>query len=196
MFSNQSRIEKLTTEVLINITTFLDVASIFQLSTSAKAFSHLIKDELVFRQLVERDFHVHTKEPDQTWVQLYQQLQRSQEQVTHNTEQDTTSPKEPEPVLVEEEQETVQDIKENTTLVEQEETMPMVETPLSNGLHSEVCPHLNQVSDTVNEIKRILYKSSNPSLCDLCLSKTASFLNMSDNCHYEGKQEVLLLGPK
>lgn len=228
MFSSKTTIEKLTTEVLINITSFLNVASILQLSLTSKAFSHLIKDELVFRQLVERDFHVTEKQPDQTWVDLYKQKRSNslEEQVTQqeNSEEEETInlvaeedtkdsilsqesfteqviTQEEETTQVEETMQVEETTQEEDTtqeeVVKQEEEITQEEPTASNGIPEQQettyiednseCPHLNQVSDSVNEIKRIIYKSGNQSLCDLCLSQTASYLNMSDNCHYEGK---------
>ncbi len=235
MFHNHTTIEKLTAEVLINITALLDVASILQLSLSAKAFRHLIKDELVFRRLTERDYRVTDKQPEQSWVDVYKQKRLDQEetvteeivqQVTTTTTTTTTVQEEEEEEIIDttEESATVQEpvkevsiaaiTQENATVeqvtakvqeqpeqpeqltepiieeVKSEEfkieSEPATKTPVENTESSSECPHLENVSDSINEIKRIIYKIENPPLCDLCLSNTSSYLNMSDSCHTEG----------
>ncbi|KAI8061361.1 hypothetical protein BDF21DRAFT_429381 [Thamnidium elegans] len=172
MFTSQTSIEKLTTEVLIDITSFLNVTSILQLSLTSKAFSHLIKDELVFKRLAERDYHVTEKEPDQSWLELYKQRSSTvaEPQVTNTTQ--------------EEQQAIVEDVVMET--VEQD-----IPASVTTETEDQPCPHLEQLSDSVNEIKRIIYKSGHTSLCDLCLSQTGAYLNMSDNCHNEACRSCL-----
>lgn len=210
MFNSHTAIEKLNAEVLINITSFLDVASLLQFSLSAKAFRHLIRDELVFRRLVERDYRVTTKPSEKTWVDIYKEHkangvsnQVATEQVAMTEEEgediiDTTTVQEDVSKVVVEQEETVitqtivekeeeQTINEPSTEVTEaiEPVVTEVITEESNG--STDCPHLEKVSDSINEIKRILYNNKSESLCDLCLSKTSSYLNMSDSCHTEGE---------
>lgn len=172
MFTSQTSIEKLTTEVLINITSFLNVTSILQLSLTSKALSHLIKDELVFKRLAERDYQVTEKEPDQSWLELYKQRSST---VAEPQVADTTQ---------EEQQAIVEDVVMETV----EQDIPA--TSVATETEGQSCPHLEQLSDSVNEIKRIIYKSGHTSLCDLCLSQTGAYLNMSDNCHNEGSIHV------
>lgn len=296
MFNSHTTIEKLTAEVLVNITSFLDVTSILQLSLSAKAFRHLIKDELVFRRLTERDYRVTDKQPEQTWLDLYKQKKlegnksvvqgEEEEQVTttitttatttttveeqqveamdtteesfaitqepiekiiapaveetiiapviEETTQEPTAEETTEEPIVEEtvipqepiEEVTVasitsptpetaaeeEEVKAETNESQPEETVAEEEIiteelkvesePATNttapveeeqilGSSGGDCPHLDKVSDSINEIKRIIYKNEKQSICDLCLSRTSSYLNMSDSCHTEGKFHLI-----
>ncbi|KAI8076605.1 uncharacterized protein B0P05DRAFT_545109 [Gilbertella persicaria] len=76
MFNNKASIENLTAEVLIHITRYLPLETILQFSLTCKTFSHLIKDELVFRQLAERDFSVSDKTTEQSWLNYYKELKQ------------------------------------------------------------------------------------------------------------------------
>lgn len=242
MFSSHTAIEKLNAEALINISSFLDVASLLQFSLSAKAFRHLIRDELVFRRLVERDYRVTDKQAEQTWVDIYKEhkLKKSNGTeptattaaavVTEPTEVqeveaediiDTTVQEATDAAVVEKEETIVTQtiVEEQTTTTtatateeatvteqvvaektetpseqqQEQQQQPVVEAVEkieqvpSTTTSSTDCPHLEKVSDSINEIKRILYNNKSESLCDLCLSKTSSYLNMSDSCHNEGK---------
>ncbi|CAO3632285.1 unnamed protein product [Mucor hiemalis] len=164
MFNSHTAIEKLNAEVLINITSFLDVASLLQFSLSAKAFRHLIRDELVFRRLVERDYRVTTKPSEKTWVDIYKEHkangvsnQVATEQVAATEEEgediiDTTTVQEDVSKVVVEQEETVitqtiveeeeeQTINEPSTEVTEaiEPVVTEVITEESNG--STNCPH-------------------------------------------------------
>lgn len=233
MFSSHTAIEKLNAEVLINISSFLDVPSLLQFSLTAKAFRHLIRDELVFRRFVERDYRVTDKQAEKTWVEIYKELKLKKSNVAVAAAAAAAE----EPVVTEEETEDIIDttVQEATTddaspsVVEKEETIvtqttveektttastttatttepvvektespseqqqqqPVVETVAKieevPSTSTTDCAHLEKVSDSINEIKRILYNNKSETLCDLCLSKTSAYLNMSDSCHIEGK---------
>jgi hypothetical protein len=71
-------IERLTPDILLHITHYLNVKSILALSLTSKKFSGLIGDERVLRHLVKTDYNITYKEPLLTWRQLYLQLQRHQ----------------------------------------------------------------------------------------------------------------------
>lgn len=206
MFTSQASIEKLTKEVLINITSFLNVSSILQLSLTSKAFRHLITDELVFRRLVERDFYVTEKESDQSWVELYKERSNTentpvQKTVVEEIQTEAAATPTPEEEKIEEEAQVThttqgeQDVstehvpmettsQEVPPILKEEEIRVAIE---QDNTDRQTCPHLDQIPDSVNEIKRIIYKNGHPSLCDLCLSQKGEYLNMSENCHIEGK---------
>ncbi|KAI8097018.1 uncharacterized protein BX664DRAFT_325413 [Halteromyces radiatus] len=71
-------INQLTPDILLHITEYLDIKSVFALSMSCKSLSSLISDERVLRRLVKSDYKITYKDPSLTWRQLYQQLQRHQ----------------------------------------------------------------------------------------------------------------------
>ncbi|KAI8341414.1 hypothetical protein BC941DRAFT_416797 [Chlamydoabsidia padenii] len=71
-------IDRLTPDIVLHITQYLDLKSVFALSLSCKSFSSLIGDERVLRRLVSTDYKITYKHPTLTWRQLYLQLQRHQ----------------------------------------------------------------------------------------------------------------------
>ncbi|KAG1466546.1 hypothetical protein G6F46_000974 [Rhizopus delemar] len=141
MFTNKQKIEKFNADTILRLTTFLDLSSILQLTLTSKSFCHLMKDEFVFKRLVERDFGITDKNPEESWVKYYKHLkaEKKNQQVKNGND----------------------------------------------------CPHwLDYPEGTAAlllEIKKILYKSQtqNPSLCHLCQTQPATFLNMHPACHSE-----------
>ncbi|KAI9308494.1 hypothetical protein BJ944DRAFT_260155 [Cunninghamella echinulata] len=76
--ANKSTMERLTPEILLNITQYVDIKTILALSLTCKAFSSLVSDERILKRLVDRDYNIRYKHPDITWQQLYNQLQHHQ----------------------------------------------------------------------------------------------------------------------
>jgi hypothetical protein len=176
MFNNTANIQRLTAEILVHLASFLEVATILQLSLTCKAFSHIIKDELVFRRLTESDYHITDKTTEQTWLELYKDL--------HNDKETMPSTKK-EPM------DEVPAIDSNTTVKSEaptDQTRPIEETTATNTLKNEgECPHLIELPETINEVKRIIYKSGHSSVCDICSTEQGTFLNMGIDNHNEGK---------
>ncbi|KAG1145327.1 hypothetical protein G6F37_004595 [Rhizopus arrhizus] len=147
MFTNKQKIEKFNADTILRLTTFLDLSSILQLTLTSKSFCHLMKDEFVFKRLVERDFGITDKNPEESWVKYYKHLKAEKKD---------------------------QQVK-----------------------HSNDCPHwLDYPEGTAAlllEIKKTLYKSQtqNPSLCHLCQTQPATFLNMHPACHSEACRDCL-----
>ena len=203
MFNNHSSFEKLSKEALIHIASFLDVGSLLQLALVAKAFRHLISDDLVFRQLTKRDYGLTEKSDSQTWVEVYKQQKRLQQQsldksetsildlTQHSSEADqvTVEDQFTEQVIVEtrveEEIYVIPEVGQQESIVVEQHTT-QTDMPVEQHTNGE-CPHLSQIQDTTNEIKRIIYRNEKQSLCDICFSRSASYLNMNDVCHTEGK---------
>jgi hypothetical protein len=73
-----STFQSLSPEILLLVTSFLDVKTLLQLSCTSKAYSHLITDEQVYRGLVDRAFRVNYKNEAKTWRELYKQLSAHQ----------------------------------------------------------------------------------------------------------------------
>ncbi|KAF7727063.1 hypothetical protein EC973_008026 [Apophysomyces ossiformis] len=133
MFNNHTKppIEKLTPEILVNIAFMLDVPSILAFSLTSKHFSILISNDLLFRRLLQRDYNITFKHPDETWAHLYQLLR----------------------------------------------TRAVV-----------ICSHLAGLPDEPTEAKRTIYRAAvkAPSVCDVCKTETASYMNMNPTCESEG----------
>lgn len=146
MFSDKRKIEKFNAEIILRITTFLDLTSILQLTLTSKSFSHLMKDELVFKRLVERDFGITDKTTEESWLKMYERLKTGKKE-------------------------------------EKEDQQVMM-----NGQSHEI-DYPEATATLIIEIKRVLYKShsQNPSLCDICQTQNATYLNMHPSCHSEGK---------
>ncbi|CAO3622811.1 unnamed protein product [Cunninghamella blakesleeana] len=70
--------ERLTPDILLHITQYIDIKTILALSLTCKTFSTLVKDERVLKRLVDCDYNIRYKHPDITWQQLYNQLQQHQ----------------------------------------------------------------------------------------------------------------------
>lgn len=149
MFTDKKKIEKFNAEIISRVTTFLDLPSILQLTLTSKSFCHLMKDEFVFKRLVERDFGITDKKPEESWVKIYKQLKTGNDQTT--------------------------------------------------TMNGNDCPHHldypEATSALIIEIKRVLYKSyqQNPSLCDICQTQNAIYLNMHPGCHSEGIVIITLI---
>ncbi|CEI94354.1 hypothetical protein RMCBS344292_08566 [Rhizopus microsporus] len=147
MFTDKKKIEKFNAEIISRVTTFLDLPSILQLTLTSKSFCHLMKDEFVFKRLVERDFGITDKKPEESWVKIYKQLKTGNDQTT--------------------------------------------------TMNGNDCPHHldypEATSALIIEIKRVLYKSyqQNPSLCDICQTQNATYLNMHPGCHSEACRTCL-----
>lgn len=175
--NNKSLLEKLRAEVLVNVASFLDLASILQLSLTAKSFCHLIKDELLFKYLSERDHHVTEKSSEQTWLNIYKQLNVKDVTMTEASN--------------------VQQIDENeTTQAYSEEIATNPDQPITTVSEStnqsteetmtDACPHFVKLADIPREVKRIIFKSEESYPCDLCLEKPATYLNMHYDDHTGG----------
>jgi hypothetical protein len=175
MFSNTANIQKLTAEVLVNLTSFLEVTTLLQLSLTCKAFSHVIKDELVFRRLTERDYHVTEKPAEQTWVELYKELS-----IKNESAKDDVAVKQ---------EETIAAADDNATAVKSEYNTDVETNQPKASTKEGECPHLTELPETINEVKRIIYNSGYSSVCDLCSTEKGTFLNMSIDNHNEGKMD-------
>ncbi|KAG0169211.1 hypothetical protein DFQ28_011372 [Apophysomyces sp. BC1034] len=123
-------IQTLTPEILVNVAFMLDTSSILAFSLTCKHFSTLISNDLLFRRLVQRDYNITFKHPDETWAHLYQLLR----------------------------------------------TRAVV-----------ICSHLAGLADEPTEAKRTIYRAAvkAPSLCDVCKTETATYMNMSTTCESE-----------
>lgn len=195
MFNSTAKIQKLNEEVLVNISSFLNLASILQLSLSCKNFRHLIQDEHVFKSLTERDFGP-SKTESTSWLITYKTNVSSDtepepkgEYVTEQEhQQQEAQPAQQQEVQPAQQQEHDENIKLETTEIEQDAMETDAVTPdQPSSTTTEGCPHVTQLSDVLCEVKRVLYRSENKSLCDICLTDEAAYLNMSPDNHNEGK---------
>lgn len=216
VFNNTTKIEKMNAEVLANIASFLSLASILQFSLTCKSFCHLIQDEHVFRRLSERDFGLTDKQTE-SWVDTYKTKQLTKEEEKKQPQIASAPPADSETIATTTEESTTtvsmttadegeQQVTESvTTTVTSTETpaateeQPVAEEDsnmetdtISNDPASSStggCPHIVSLADLMLEIKRVLYRSENKSLCDICLTNEAAYLNMSSDNHNEGKRE-------
>ncbi|KAG1490088.1 hypothetical protein G6F46_011258 [Rhizopus delemar] len=103
-----------------------------------------MKDELVFKRLVERDFGITDKITEESWLKMYERLKTGKKE-------------------------------------EKEDQQVMM-----NGQSHEI-DYPEATATLIIEIKRVLYKShsQNPSLCDICQTQNATYLNMHPSCHSE-----------
>lgn len=203
MFSNKANIQNLTAEVLVHLAAFLEVATLLQLSLTCKAFGHVIKDELVFRRLTERDYHVVEKTPKQSWVQLYKELRNGKQSKssTHKESKDDVPADKQETMdssnaTADNHTKAVKSENHNPDLAtDQVPTAPITEstTTSSTSKKEGECPHLTELPDLINEVKRIIYRSGHSSVCDLCSTKEGTFLNMHIDNHNEGKKQFLIV---
>ncbi|KAI8641019.1 hypothetical protein BD408DRAFT_418950 [Parasitella parasitica] len=168
--SSKSVLEKLTAEALVNVASFLDLASILQLSLTGKPFCHLIRDELVFKQLNKRAFHVIEKGPEQTWLSVYKHLDTQTVPTTEtpNVQQNQTS-----------QSYSGQPVADTT-----QNTMPTVTETLHQTAEESMtdpCPHFVKLADIPLDAKKIIFKSEESYLCDLCANKPATYLSMGQD---------------
>lgn len=74
--NKQAPIQRLTSELALNVANYLQVPSILAFALTCKQFSAILSNPLLFRRLVERDFGINYKRPDeeQTWLSFYKEL--------------------------------------------------------------------------------------------------------------------------
>lgn len=72
----ESPIKRLSPDLVLNVTTSLDLKSLLTFASTCKHFKDLALSDLVFRRLVERDYGITYKRPesDQTWKEFYKTL--------------------------------------------------------------------------------------------------------------------------
>lgn len=72
----ESPIKRLSPDLVLNVTTSLDLKSLLTLASTCKHFKDLALSDLVFRRLVERDYGITYKRPesDQTWKEFFKTL--------------------------------------------------------------------------------------------------------------------------
>ncbi|KAL7318378.1 hypothetical protein PS15m_004604 [Mucor circinelloides] len=175
MFNNsETLLQKLTTEMLVNVASFLDLASILQFSLTGKPYSHLIKDELLFKQLNERDFRVSEKSPEQTWLDVYKQLNVKDVAITDTSSQPAAAP-----------QPSTQPSVPDTTqpAINTTEITPSTNQFTAQETATDACPHFEPLTDFAREVKKILFKSEESYLCDLCSNNPATYLSMHHDDH-------------
>lgn len=185
MFNNsETLLQKLTTEMLVNVASFLDLASILQFSLTGKPYSHLIKDELLYKQLNKRDFGVSEKSPEQTWLDVYKQLNVKDVAITGTSSQPAAAPQpSTQPSVPDTTQPTI-----NTT-----EITPSTNQFTAQETATDACPHFEPLTDFAREVKKILFKSEESYLCDLCSNNPATYLSMHHDDHTGGEQCSILI---
>ncbi|KAK4519995.1 60S ribosomal protein L31B [Mucor velutinosus] len=191
MFDNSETVlQKLTTEVLVHVASFLDLASIVQFSMTGKPYSHLIKDELLFKQLNKRDFRVSEKNPEQTWLDMYKQLNHtdvvmadtsSSNPPATNVSQATAAPTEAAAAATA--TPTQQPASDTTTqsTINTTDITPATSEFATQQTATDACPHFKALTEFARDVKKILFKSEEAYLCDLCSNNPAAYLSM----HYD-----------
>ncbi|GAN03939.1 hypothetical protein MAM1_0051c03395 [Mucor ambiguus] len=184
--------KQLTTEVLVHVASFLDLASILQFSMTGKSYSYLIKNELLFKQLNKRDFRVSEKSSGQTWLDMYKQLND-----TDVVMADTSSSSDPSATEVSQIAATPTEASQATTAPTQQPTLDTNTQPTTNTTEitpatsnfntqetaTDACPHFEPLTEVAREVKKILFKSEEAYLCDLCSNNPAAYLSMHHDDH-------------
>ncbi|CAO3623585.1 unnamed protein product [Mucor fragilis] len=191
MFDNsETALQKLTTEVLIHVASFLDLASILQLSMSGKPYSHLIQDELLFKQLNKRDFRVSEKSSEQTWLAMYKQLNGTDvvmaDTFTSSSDPPASTPAAEAAAPTEaaaplEAAPTQQPASGAAT--QSTDITPATSESNTQEAATDACPHFEPLTEFAQEVKKILFKSEEAYLCDLCSNNPAAYLSMHHDDH-------------
>ncbi|CAO3702006.1 unnamed protein product [Rhizopus stolonifer] len=105
-----------------------------------------MEDDLAFKDLVERDFALTEKTPEESWAQMYERLKAEKKE----------------------------------------------DQPVMNGCTHEL-NYPEATASSIFEIKKVLYKSylKSTSLCDICGTQDAAYLNMNPGCHSEACRTCL-----
>lgn len=190
MFENSEAVlQKLTTEVLVHVASFLDLASIVQLSMAGKPYSHLIKDERLFKQLNKRDFRVSEKSPEQTWLSMYKQLNDTDAvmaEASFSSEPPAPSEAVAPTVAPSEAAAPTQQPASDTTIQPTTDTTdiaPATSKDIIQETATDACPHFEPLSEFAREVKKILFKSEEAYLCDVCSNNPAAYLSMHHDDH-------------
>lgn len=201
MFDNsETALQKLTTEVLIHVASFLDLASILQLSMSGKPYSHLIQDELLFKQLNKRDFRVSEKSSEQTWLAMYKQLNGTDvvmaDTFTSSSDPPASTPAAEAAAPTEaaaplEAAPTQQPASGAAT--QSTDITPATSESNTQEAATDACPHFEPLTEFAQEVKKILFKSEEAYLCDLCSNNPAAYLSMHHDDHTGGEQRLLYI---
>ncbi|KAF1804400.1 hypothetical protein V8B55DRAFT_1500625 [Mucor lusitanicus] len=186
---SETVLQKLTTETLVHVASFLDLASIVQFSMAGKPFSHLIKDERLFKQLNKRDFRVSEKSSAQTWLDMYKQLNDTDvvmADATISSEPSTAAaaaaPTESTTQAPASDTATQQPT-ESTTTTTTTDIAPATAQVDTQEAATDACPHFEPLTEFARQVKKILFKSEEAYLCDLCSNHPAAYLSMHPDDH-------------
>lgn len=188
---SETVLQKLTTETLVHVASFLDLASIVQFSMAGKPFSHLIKDERLFKQLNKRDFRVSEKSSAQTWLDMYKQLNDTDvvmADATISSEPSTAAaaaaPTESTTQAPASDTATQQPTESTTTTTT--DIAPATAQVDTQEAATDACPHFEPLTEFARQVKKILFKSEEAYLCDLCSNHPAAYLSMHPDDHTGG----------
>jgi hypothetical protein len=67
----QSLFDSLSLEVLLFIASYLDYLSLIRLAATSKRLSLVLKDDMLFKEMLFLDYGVSYKSPDETWREQY-----------------------------------------------------------------------------------------------------------------------------